>query len=131
MDGQPDLLAFTWCGRERRNFTAACSNLRAAEPVFRQRWRQVEDVASQADPERVSMSIPIPHAARLHCNSCAKIDHHNRKRQDDLKVEKKLGTHDWSKRVNLSVQSMIVVDACLACIGCTESHLPQDRKTSF
>ena len=26
---------------------------------------------------------------------------------------------------------MIVFDACFACIGCAESHLPQDKKTAF
>jgi hypothetical protein len=38
------------------------------------------------------------------------VDQHNRDRQDTLGIEKKLKTHDWSLRVNLSIFSIICVD---------------------
>ena len=41
------------------------------------------------------------------------IDRHNRCRQDTLGLERKLGTLEWDKRVNLSVFSMCIVDAWL------------------
>ena len=47
------------------------------------------------------------------------IDSHNRLRQDGLKMEKKLETKKWSKHVNLSIMSMIIVDSFLVCKGCT------------
>ena len=31
-----DMMAFTWVDRDRRNFIATCSNLRPAEPIFRE-----------------------------------------------------------------------------------------------
>ena len=34
-------------------------------------------------------------------------------RQDELRIERKFGTHDWSQRVNLSLFSMCVIDAYL------------------
>lgn len=129
--GLPDLLAFAWVDRDQRYFISTCSNLREAEPIFRERWRQVEEVSSQEDPEHVTMEIPLPSAAKLYYDNCGRIDQHNRKRQDDLRLEKKLGTRDWSKRVNLSIMGMITVDAYLAYIGCTQPAAEQDNRETF
>ena len=41
---------------------------------------------------------------------CVRVDQQNRDRQANLKLEKKLQTHDWSQRVNLSIFGIIVVD---------------------
>jgi hypothetical protein len=38
------------------------------------------------------------------------IDHHNRYRPDNLCINRKLLTKDWSKRVNLTILAIIVVD---------------------
>ena len=40
-----------------------------------------------------------------------KIDQHNRSRQDNLMIEKKYVVLDWDRRVNLSILSVIIVDA--------------------
>eukprot|EP00170_Pyropia_yezoensis_P001789 contig_7652_g1793 len=45
------------------------------------------------------------------------IDRHNRCRQDDLRLEHKLVTYDWSMRVNLSLLGICVVDAWLLYSG--------------
>jgi hypothetical protein len=63
-----------------------------------------------------------PSASELYYSSAAKIDQHNRSRQSDLGIELKLGTHDWAKRVNLSIFSMIVVDALFVYRECTLSE---------
>ena len=42
------------------------------------------------------------------------IDRHNRSRQDNLDIEKKIETKDWSKRCNLSIFAICVVDTWLA-----------------
>jgi hypothetical protein len=57
--------------------------------------------------------IDQPKASALYYSAAAKIDQHNRSRQEDLGIERKLKTLDWSKRVNLSIFGMIVVDAML------------------
>ena len=49
---------------------------------------------------------------------CGAIGKHNRCRQDDLQLEKKLGTIDWSMCVNVSIFGMCVVDSWLAYRGC-------------
>jgi hypothetical protein len=41
------------------------------------------------------------------------IDRHNRYRQDDLQLEKKLQTKEWSMRVGMSIFGIIVVDSWL------------------
>ena len=52
----------------------------------------------------------------------AKIDQHNRIRQDDLKLEHKLQTLDWSMRVNLSIFGVICVDTYLVYTRATEQE---------
>ena len=49
----------------------------------------------------------------MYYTTCGAIDRYNRLCQDDLCIEKKIETKDWSWRVNLSIFSMIVVDTWL------------------
>jgi Transposase IS4 len=107
--GIPDMLAFVWMDRERRYFVASAGSLTAGDPYCRSRWRQVNK-SPNAEPEKVTLQIPIPRAAELYYSCCGKIDQHNRDRQDTLGIERKLKTHDWSLRVNLTIFGMIVVD---------------------
>jgi hypothetical protein len=46
----------------------------------------------------------------MNYTTCGVIDRINRLCQDDLRIDKKIETKDWSRRVNLSIFSMIVVD---------------------
>jgi hypothetical protein len=94
-------------------------------PYVRRRWRQVEDVTTQADPEYVELLIPQPKACELYYQSCAMIDRHNRNRQDTLQLEKKLETDNWSMRVNMSILGMVLVDSWLAFTQCTNSEEKQ------
>jgi hypothetical protein len=50
-------------------------------------------------------------ATELYYDIAGKIDQHNRDRQATLGMEKKIKTHDWAKRVNLTILSMCLVDA--------------------
>ena len=49
----------------------------------------------------------------MYYNTCGKIDHHNRRRYDTLRLKRKVDTNNWSKRVNQSIIKMIVVYAFL------------------
>jgi hypothetical protein len=71
----------------------------------------------------MALTEPQPKAAEINYSPCAMIDRHNRCRQDDLMLEKKLGTMDWSMRVNMSILGMIIVDTWLAFDGCTRAEL--------
>jgi len=63
------------------------------------------------------VSVPQPEVAEIYYGCCAQIDRHNRCRQDDLRLEHKLGTHDWSQRVNLSLLGICIVDSWLLHAG--------------
>lgn len=97
-DGNSSLLAFCWLDRDRRYFVSTCSSLAPGAPYSRNRWRQLEDVASNMLPELVELVVPQPIACELYYDTCAQADKYNRCRQDDLDLEKKIGTHDWAKK---------------------------------
>jgi hypothetical protein len=124
----PDILAFTWVDTDRRFFVSTVSSLLPAPPIERTRLQQVNKDDENAPPEKVYLSIQQPQASALYYSACGKIDQHNRTPQDDLGIEKKLGTHDWSKRVNMSIFGMIAVDAYLVYKQCTSSN---DSPNSF
>lgn len=111
-DGVTNLMAVLWVDRERRYFISSASTTLPGDPCRRVGWRQVED-----DAERVALSVPIPQVAEVYYNCCSMIGRHNRCRQDDLRLEHKLVTHDWSMRVNLSLLGICVVDAWLLYSG--------------
>jgi hypothetical protein len=120
----PDLLSFAWVDRDRRYFISSASNVRQAEDsIERRRLRQV-DQASDALPEYVDLSINQPNCSSLYYDNCSMIDRHNRIRQDELRIERKLGTKHWHVRVNMTLFSMCVVDAYLlhrSCTGCKDT----------
>ena len=89
-DGVPDLMAVVWVDRECRYFIASTSSTLAGTPYNRLRWRQGDVTAS-----RVALTVPQPVVAETYYGCCAQIDRHNRCRQDDLRLENKLFTHDW------------------------------------
>ncbi len=87
-------------------------------PYSRVRWRQIgED--KEADAQRVQLVVPQPYSCELYYEACGKIDQHNRMRQDDLQLERKLVTHDWSMRVGMSLLGICIVDTWLAYKQCT------------
>jgi hypothetical protein len=124
IDGQPSLLAFVWMDRNRRYFIATGSCLQAGKTYSRNRWRQ-EDEEQDAPPNRVELFVPQPEAAEVYYSTCGLIDQHNRSRQDTLMLERKVKTHDWAKRVNMSLFAMIVVDTYLVYSQSTESEKTQ------
>lgn len=90
---KPALAAFVWMDRERRYFVSSVGNLEYGTPFVRTRWRQV-DTTPNAPPQQVTFAIQQPKIAELYYTTCAAIDKHNRLRQDDLQIEKKVETKD-------------------------------------
>ena len=115
-EGDCDLLAFAWMDRERRYFICSGSNMSDGEPNIRQRFRQ-EDEEDNAEPNNITLIIEQPKACELYYSYCAMVDRHNRCRQKDLSLERKLVTKYWSKRINISLLSICVVDTWLAYSG--------------
>jgi len=84
-------MAVLWVYRDRRYFVETASSTRPGTPCERLRWREQEGEA-----ERVAVPVPQPEVWEIYYGCCAKIDRHNRCRQDDLKLKHKLRTHDCS-----------------------------------
>ena len=59
----------------------------------------------------MNLIVSQPKIAEIYYSTCSAIDKHNRLRQDDLRIEKKVETVNWSTRVNLSIFAMVVVDS--------------------
>jgi hypothetical protein len=124
-DDEVQLLGFVYCDRDRRYFISTCSNAGSGTPIQRTRLHQVQPVHTQADPEKVVITMNQPRAAEIYYSTCGMIDRHNRARQDTLNLEKKIQTKVWHKRVNTSILGMIIVDTFLLYQACTHSALTQ------
>jgi hypothetical protein len=105
-DEEVAAMALVWVDRERRYFMSTEAS--AVEGAFyeRTRWRQINSWL-----QRVTFQIKQPLIAELYYDCCAMIDRHNRCRQDDLMLERKFVTMDWSVRVGHSLLGMIIVDS--------------------
>jgi hypothetical protein len=79
----------------------------------------------------VDHTIPQPEATEIYYDTCGMIDRHNRSRQDNLSREKKLGTMDWSMRVNMTVLGMVIVDSWLAWKGCRGLRSTLEQKNVY
>ena len=108
-EGNVEALAVMWVDRERRFFVSNAQSIEQAEPIYRTRWRYV-DTTANADPERLEIAIEQPDIVKCYYETCSQIDRHNKIRQDELELERKIGAHDWSKRVNTTIFAMIIVD---------------------
>ena len=92
-------------------------------PYTRISYRQIEEVSTNIEPDRLEINIPQPKCAEEYYSCCAMIDRHNRSRQETLKIERKYGTHNWDMRVNPSIFSIIVVDTSCVVKGILGSRL--------
>jgi hypothetical protein len=128
--GTPSMLAFCWMDLDHCYFITRASSLQPGRAYSRSCWPQISEVQN-AEPERVNLQIPQPEAVELHYAACGMIDWHNRCQQDDQQLEKKLGTLDWSMRVNRSLLGMCIVDTWYAYSQCTSTREKQKIFYSF
>jgi hypothetical protein len=96
-NGTPWIPEFVWMDRDRRYFVSTASSLAPGVPYNSFRWRKISEDIDTA-PERIELTVTQPEATQFYYDACGKIDRHNRCRQDDLKLEKNIGTMDWSAR---------------------------------
>ena len=109
----PSLLAYVWVDRDRRYFISTASSLDVGEGYWRTRWRQVINDRF-SPPQRVMFEIPQPKACEVYYSTCARVDQHNRHRQDTLQLERKLKCHSWHIRVGISLLGIIITDTWMA-----------------
>jgi Transposase IS4 len=87
-------MAMEWDDRGRRYFISTSSCVVEGAICCRTRWRQLEGGA-----QRVAIEVRQPRVAELYYSLSSVIDRHNHCRQNDLMLERKCQTHDWSVRV--------------------------------
>ena len=107
------MYAFVWFDCNRRYFINNTSSLSHGTPYTRVQKRQVAPIESQEPPVQVEFTINQPKAAEMYYNTYGKIDHHNMRRHETLRLERKVKTNDWYKQVNQIILGMIVFDAFL------------------
>jgi Transposase IS4 len=125
-NGNVQMMAMMWLDRNRQFFIATTSTTLEGRPYSRTRWRQLEK-----GPARVDLVVPQPEVAEMYYSTCAQIDRHNRCRQDDLMLERKIGTHDWSFRTNCSLLGMIIVDAWLVYSGGRGARAAMEQRSFY
>lgn len=87
-EGELDMMALMWVGRERRYFILATSTHEEGTLFEQIRWRQ-----NGTYDERILLTVRQPKVAETYYAACAAIDKHNRCRQYDLRLERKITTH--------------------------------------
>ena len=119
-------MALMWVDRERRYFISTTSTSLDGSPYVRYCWRQME-----GGPKRIEIKVRQLQVCEIYYNCCAQIDRCNRCRQDDLNIEKKIGTHDWSFRVNSSLLGIHIVDSWLLYSGVQGDRLEMNQRTFY
>ena len=107
------IYAFVSIDRNRRYFITNTSSLSHGTPYTRVWKSQVAPIQYQETPVRVEFNINQPKAAKMYYSTSGKIDNHKRRHHETLRLEIKVETNDWSKRLNQSILGMIVVNAFL------------------
>jgi hypothetical protein len=77
----------------------------------RTRWRN-SDINTDG-VEEYKIDIPAPQIVHEYFKFNGEIDSHNRKRQHDVNIEKKLQVKEWHRRAISSIIGMVAVDAFL------------------
>ena len=106
-----DLMAFTWCDRERRTFITTAGSLAKANQQERFRYRPVGPANEVA--ERVLLAIDLPLSAEMYYAGNGAVDFHNRVRSKEVRMEKRLVTKRWDIRTNLGLLAMLFTDTWL------------------
>jgi hypothetical protein len=123
-DGKLCAHATVWVDQSRRFFIGNAEAVVSDEPTYRVRWQQPHSEMGDQDalPERLEFEVQMPKMVESYYDACGAIDKHNKQRQDDLEIERKMRTKVWWKRVNTSIFGMIVVDAMNVHQACVESR---------
>lgn len=123
-NGRVQMGALMWIDQSRRYLVFTASSTEQSDPYTRLRWRAMDN----GDVEQVSVEVRQPKVVQLYYSVASQIDKHNRCRQADLAIERKIGTKSWAFRVNSSILGMMVVDCWLlyhAASG-SRSHINQN-----
>lgn len=99
-------MALVWVDTNRRHFVSTTSSTKPGKPYERMRWGQ-----RAQEPRRIRATVNQPKVVEEYYNTCAAIDQHNRCRQDDLQLDRKIEVKTWDRRVNLGILGFCVADS--------------------
>ena len=85
-----ELMAFTWCDRERCSFITTAGSLAKSHQQERFRYRPVGPANEVA--EKVLLAIDLPLSAEMYYAGNGTVDFHNRVHSKDVKIEKRIVT---------------------------------------
>ena len=131
-NGVPTMMVCVWMDRDRRYFISTASLLRDGKDYSIIRWRQPDlpeeefGGVNNEESYRQELTVSHPKYSNIYYNTCAAIDQHDRHRQDTLKVERKIQTKSWDKRVTSSIFGMYCVDAWLMYRRCNIDTLHKE-----
>jgi hypothetical protein len=100
--------ATVWTDRTRRTFISTQHRSTSGPPCERGRWRNDNDGVAWN-----LFTIPQPELVSEYYKYAGVVDRHNRRRQDDLGLERKLEVKEWSLRLSTTILGMIFTDAFL------------------
>ena len=103
------MLAVLWVDHESRSFVGNAKGFEQGEPIYRDRWRQVDETPN-ADAEKVAINVAQPKIVKLYYHVCASIDRHNQKKQHNLDLERYIRTHHFWKQVGITILGIIFVN---------------------
>jgi hypothetical protein len=111
--------------RDQRYFIfSILLSLQPRRAYSRFHWQQVSKEPNAA-PVRVELDIPQPQATELYYSVSGMIDWHNRCRQNDLQLERKLETLDWPMWVNTTLLGICIIDTWYAYSQCMDTQEEQ------
>ena len=131
-NGVPTMMAYVWMDRDRRYFISTVSLLQDGKDYSRIRWRQPDlpeeefGGVNNEEADQQDLTLSQPKCSEIYYNNCAEIDQYNIHRQDTLKVEQKMKTKSWEKRVTSSILGMYFVDAWLMYRRCNTDTLHKE-----
>src|SRR5687768_3273896 len=102
------MLAFVLMDQTCHYFVSSCSSLAKGTPYIWTHWQQVNE-ATDADADRVELTVTQPKAAELYFTTCSLIDCNNWHKQDTLQLERKLETTNWATWVGTSLLRICIV----------------------
>ena len=120
------MAAILWVDRDHRYLVTTASDTNRVQRNTRVRWKQESNGALPVEVE-----FSQPNAVQIYYDVCGKIDMHNRCRQDDLNIEKKVHTQSWALRLNSTLLAMVIVDLWLLLSGTNIESYPITQKIYY
>jgi hypothetical protein len=122
--GETELVAMAFLDNHRRMFIGTAFGVGEGDLVERKRDRQ-DDKSHNAPPNKVIIDVAQPLMIKKYHEGVGAIDGHNSIRTNVLGLDN-IATDDWSKRVNLAILGMIMVDAALF-----YSHIASEQFSTY